>query len=461
MLDWVKLENLEYLMKKLKRGNVDDAVLTFSANNSRQIKFADNKIVKTGVEEICNIGIFVVKDKKILTTSCQDLIGEAGLSKNSEGFFELNKKNMDKVIKKTFQFLKLIPPKGDYYGINEKKFEYKEIKDGYDPQAIHIDDIDCAEKGINAALKEGAKRTNGIFEVHEIKSSVLTSSNIAFSEKKSELYFSIRSFIEKDESGHMNTLSTNLKKFDVEETGKISGMTARESKNPAKGSKGIYDVIFGPMAIIPILNVIGESASIFSVESGLSFFADKVGKKIGSRKITIYDDGTLEGGTSSVKADYEGVATRRNVLIENGIFKKYLYNTSTARKYKVESTGNAGLISPSPWNIVVEKGDLNLAEMIKKIKNGIYVTNVWYTRFANYHTGDFSTIPRDGAFLIKNGKIVGSLKNIRISENVLRLLNNVDEVGNKLRYLRSWEARTPVLTPHILIKNCNITVPTS
>ena len=119
------------------------------------------------------------------------------------------------------------------------------------------------------------------------------------------------------------------------------------------------------------------------------------------------------------------------------------------------------MISPIPWNIVVEKGDLNLAEMIKEIKKGIYVTNVWYTRFANYHAGDFSTIPRDGAFLIKNGKIVGSLKNIRISENILHLLQNVECAGNKTRYLRSWEARTPVLTPPILIKNCNITVPTS
>ena len=259
----------------------------------------------------------------------------------------------------------------------------------------------------------------------------------------------------------MNALSTSLKNFDVDEAGRTSGMTARDSKNPEKGNKGKYDIIFGPMAISPLLNVIGESASMFSVESGMSFFAGKYGKMVGSKKITIYDDGTLDGGTNSTKADYEGVATRRNVLIENGMFKQYLYNTSIARKYKVESTGNAGLISPAPWNIVVKKGDLSLNEMIKKVKKGIYVTNVWYTRFANYHTGDFSTIPRDGAFLIKNGKIIGSLKNIRISENVLRLLRNVDEIGDKPRYLRSWEARTPVLTPPILIRNCNVTVPTS
>ncbi|MBI2507992.1 TldD/PmbA family protein [Candidatus Woesearchaeota archaeon] len=448
-------------MKKLKQNKIDDAVLTFSTNHSRQIKFANNKIVKTGVEELRNVGIFVVKDKKILTTNCHDLIGESGLSHDKGDFIEMNKKNMDKLVKKIFEFLKLIQPRKDYYGINEKKFKYNDINDTYDNKVINIDDVDSTENGINAALKEGAKRTNGILEVHDVKSTVLTSNDLLFSEKKSELYFSIRSFVEKDESGHMNSLSTSLRKFNVEEAGKTSGEIAKDSRNPSKGDKGNYDVLFGPMAISPLLNVIGESASIFSVEAGLSFFAGKEGKIVGSKNITIYDDGRLEGGVSSTKADDEGVATRRNTLIEKGVFRQYLHNTSTARKYGVESTGNAGLISPGPWNLVFEKGDFSVPEMIKKIKNGIYVTNVWYTRFANYHTGDFSTIPRDGTFLIKNGKIAGNLKNIRISENILRLLKNVDCVENKRRYLRSWEARTPVLTPHILVKGCKITVPTS
>ena len=455
------METLEYLMKKLKQKGVDDAVLTFSANHSRQIKFADNKIVKTGVEELRNIGIFVVKDKKILTTNCHDPIGESGLANFKSDFSKVNKNNIDKLVKKIFEFLKSVQPKKDYYGINEKKFNYKEIKDGYDSKAVNINDVDYAEKGINAAFKEGVKRTNGILEVHDVKSTILTSEDIMFNEKRSELYFSIRSFIERDESGHMNVLSTCLRKFGVEEAGRISGQIATDARNPVKGSKGSYDILFGPMAISPILNVIGESASIFSVEAGLSFFGGKNGKRVGSEKITIYDDGTLDGGVNSSKADAEGVATRRNILIEEGTFKQYLHNTSTARKYKTESTGNAGLISPGPWNIVVKKGDLSFPEMIKEVKKGIYVTNVWYTRFANYHAGDFSTIPRDGAFLINNGKIVGSLKNIRISENILRLLGNVKGVENKARYLRSWEARIPVLTPRILVKDCNITVPTS
>ena len=136
---WDKMDNLDYLMNKLKQKGIDDAVLTFSTNTSRQIKFADNKIVKTGVEELSNIGIFVVKDKKILTTSCQDLIGEEGLSKMNDGLTELNKKNIDKLIEKIFESLKLMQPKKDYYGINEKRFKYKEVRDGYDSKVVDVD----------------------------------------------------------------------------------------------------------------------------------------------------------------------------------------------------------------------------------------------------------------------------------------------------------------------------------
>ena len=117
------------------------------------------------------------------------------------------------------------------------------------------------------------------------------------------------------------------------------------------------------------------------------------------------------------------------------------------------------MISPVPWNIVVKPGKESINRMIKNIKKGIYVTNVWYTRFTNYHTGDFSTIPRDGAFLIRNGKITGSLKGMRISENIIKMLMNIDAVGDKPVHLRTWEADMPVYTPAVLIRNCNITTP--
>ena len=62
------------------------------------------------------------------------------------------------------------------------------------------------------------------------------------------------------------------------------------------------------------------------------------------------------------------------------------------------------------------------------MKKGIYITNVWYTRFNNHATGDFSTIPRDGAFYVENGEIKHALKDVRISDNLLRMMKNISLV---------------------------------
>lgn len=70
-----------------------------------------------------------------------------------------------------------------------------------------------------------------------------------------------------------------------------------------------------------------------------------------------------------------------------------------------------------------------------------------------------STIPRDGAFLIKNGKIVKSVKGMRISESLPNILNNVHAIGKNPEQIISWETTMPITTADVLVKNVNITKP--
>ena len=85
------------------------------------------------------------------------------------------------------------------------------------------------------------------------------------------------------------------------------------------------------------------------------------------------------------------------------------------------------------------------------------VTNVWYTRFQNYATGDFSTIPRDGLFLVENGKVSGAVKELRISDNLLNILKNAVAIGNKPEQVFGWEVEMPVITPAVLVKDIHFT----
>ncbi|MEM4247829.1 MAG: TldD/PmbA family protein [Candidatus Nanoarchaeia archaeon] len=457
------LELLHHIKDKLIRDGADDAVVSGSKTFGQQIKFVNNKIAKTGTEGMVNIGVFFVKDRKIVTTSFKeaiDLSADSPLDLPTMGFL---KEKSDKLIQKLFEFSKPLQPKEDWFGIADGPFKYKKIPDTYDSKIANISaeqQVDLVEKGIVAALKEGAKRCGGIFETNTEESFLVTSRNVETKDKGTSVYYSIRALLDKEASGHNTASERMLNKLDVEETAKFAGQIAVLAKKPKAGKKGIFDVVFAPMSWGALLDQIGGATSIFEVEAGTSFFANKLGQQVASPIVNLYDDATIPGGYGSTECDSEGVSTKRNILIENGILKNYLFNASTARKYKTNLTGNAGLIAPHPWNLILEPGKMSKDELFKLVQKGLYITNIWYTRYQNYAAGDFSTIPRDGIFLIENGQISKSLKNIRIKGNMINMLQNLAGIASDARQMTSWEIHTPVITPHVLIKEVNITKPT-
>src|SRR3989344_543691 len=429
------MENIIYYLKdELMKKGMDDLIITFYETEGRQLKFVNNKVVKTGSELTSNISIFVTKNKRIISTSLKDI----------------NKNKADELIRKIVSMSKKLPPNEDYHGIAQGPFKYK-VKFDYDKNIMDVDESDLLEKAINKAL-ETSKRVAGNLEVGHLKSHLVSSTGAEVKEGSSNLYFSIRAFNEKEESGHMTCCSNTLKKFNLEKTAERAAEIAKLAKNPVEAKAGKFPVIFSHMAFAPLLNNISEAASVYSVESGLSFL-QQLNKKYGN--FTLEDDATLPEGFNSTSFDDEGVPTKKTTIIDKGVLKTYLHNTSTANKYKTETTANAGLISPRSFNVVFDckKGD------IFDVKEGIYITNVWYTRFQNYSEGDFSTIPRDGAFLIKNGEISQSLKGLRISDNMLSILKNIQCCNKKVIQIKSWEAEIPTFTPEVLVNDVNITKP--
>lgn len=453
---------LHHIKNNLLKEKASDVVVSGVISDSSQIKFANNKIVKTGTESLINVGIFFVRDKKIVLTNFKELAGFSGDTPLDIAALNVIKKQTNNLTKKLVKFSKNLEPKKDYYGIAKGPFTYKKIPETFDNKIANLSEekkVDFVISGINAALTEGAKRTNGIFQTAYNKNFLVTSHNVESQSKGTSAYFSIRALLDKESSGHNTSSERTLKNLDIENTAKFAGRIAKLSKNPVKAEEGIFDVVFAPMAIAVLLNRVGEATSIFDVEAGISFFANKLKSKVANSSVNLIDDATLAGGFGSITPDAEGVPTQRNVLIKKGILQTYLHNTSTAKKYKTKTTASAGLISPGPYNIILEKGNISKDNLFAFVKRGVYITNVWYTRFQNYAVGDFSTIPRDGMFLIENGKIKKPIKNLRVKENMLHLLQNISAVANDTKQITSWEVSIPVITPHVLVKNVLLTKP--
>ncbi|MAG16293.1 TldE-like protein [Candidatus Woesearchaeota archaeon] len=431
------------LLDKFAKAGANDVIVHINEDQSAQIKFANSKIATTQSWTTAKAEVFVAVNKRLVTTTIKDFSEQA----------------ISDSVSRIMKFANSIPPTDDYGGIAEGPFNYKELENTFDSKIIDLNEkaVDMTEAALNAAEKNGSKRSAGVLEWSSNNSYLLTTNNIEAEDKATKLYFSLRAFVDKYASGHRVCNSRILSGFNPEEIAAGAAETARQAVNPVQSKEGVYDVLFEPLPFSNILTQIGESFSIFNVESHLSCLAGKIGQQVADKSVTITDDGTLPNGYGSGKFDAEGVPTQKNVLIEDGVLKTFLHNTSSAKRHNVKTTANAGLISPSAFNVVFNNGKLNKEEIISTMKKGLIVTNVWYTRFQNYADGDFSTIPRDGMFMVENGKITGAVKELRISDNLLNILKNVAAIGSKPDQVFGWEVEMPVTTPPVLVKDVHFT----
>lgn len=430
------------IVKEAKLHGASDCIAGIEEEENTQIKFANNRIITTQTGNSINVGIFLAIENRPVITTLKDI----------------KTATIKKTIKELIAFAKRLEPNKDYFGIAQGPFKYKK-NDITDKGLLYSGEkcVDLVKEAVDISKNNGMVKSAGVLETLYKKTFLATSGDIVAKSDFSNVYFSIRAFSNKNSSGHSVCCSRTLNKIKTKESAIEACNIAKLSENPKNGKAGIYDVIFEPLAFANLLENVGESASIFSVESGLSFFIEKLNKKVASNSFTLLDDASLKNGIGSTSFDAEGVPVKRKAIVEKGILKNYLHNTSTAKKYKIKTTANAGLISPDPLSLIVEKGNLNKSELISHIDRGLVVTNLWYTRFQNYATGEFSTIPRDGILEIRNGKIVGAIKGIRISDNIIRMLMNVSGIENKPKWILGWEVSVPVYTPSVSIKKVKIT----
>ena len=173
----------------------------------------------------------------------------------------------------------------------------------------------------------------------------------------------------------------------------------------------------------------------------MSFLKDKLGRKIAAESVTLIDDGTLVSGTGSAPFDGEGLPTRRNVLIEHGILKMFLYDSETARKVGdgAESTANARRSynsSPSigPFNLYLLAGNTTQDEIIAELLNGFFVTDMMGGG-VNSVTGDFSS-GASGVW-IEDGRLAYPVEEVTIASSMERLLNGIERIGSDLIFTSS------------------------
>lgn len=426
------------IVKKALQLGCQDAVADLVQNRSYQIRFGRNEPVISNRWREAYASVFLVYDKRVVATDIKDLT------------------DLDGSLERLVRIAKASERNPEYAGLAKGHFKYARVRP--DPKVLALEDgSDFVQAAINGAMAQGAQECAGSFWRYEDEHFLATSNGVEGHDHRAGLYLSIRAMVSLESSGHGIACASRLSQFNPEKAGRKAGRVASLAKNPVGGKAGRYTIVFDPLIFGTLTDQVAGRASAYSVLAGFSPFGKKIGKRVASPAVTIWDDGSEES-LSRKKFDLEGVPTRRTPIIQKGILKTYLHNTSTAKRFKTKTTGNAGLVSPDPHAVFVKPGDWSRDEIFSEVKDGLWLTNTWYTRYQSYVTGDLSTIPRDGIFHIRKGEVVESWKDIRLTDNLIRLMKNVVALGNETEQMMWWgEVSIPNFVPYALIKDVGIT----
>lgn len=425
-----------------KRLEVDDAVALSARSGESMIRFANNSVSVVNRVEEAELTVYLAKDRRRAIASTSNLEPAA----------------VKKFVRELFSSMKGLP-ESEYVPLPERATKYSPSRFGFDRRLENVDEAlpGMARAAIESSAAEGGKRSAGVISAGKATMAILTSTGTRGSDSRTSITLNIRSFAENEASGHGLSCSSSVSGFDPEEAGRRAGEGAKRMQDASEPEAGKYQVLLSPTVASNLVETVAGAASAFSVDAGTSYLAGKIGKKVAAPSFDLTDKGVAEGGLGGRTFDDEGVATRSNRIIERGVLHGYLHNLTTAKKWKARSTGSAGFVTPHAWNIEVGKGDSTYEEMVKEMKRGIVLTSNWYTRFKNYRTGEFSTVPRDGAYLVEGGKIVKALKGMRAGDDLQKLFSSVQLLSKEREWIQWWEVDTPTLCPWMLIDGVNIT----
>ncbi|RLB46097.1 MAG: TldD/PmbA family protein [Deltaproteobacteria bacterium] len=257
----------------------------------------------------------------------------------------------------------------------------------------------------------------------------------------------------KNRRGHYWTAKRHLAEL---KSAEVVGVTAAQRTLRKLGAKKVETqeapVIFNDDTARSILGLLAGCVNGSAIWRKSSYLLDREGERIASDLITIVDDPLIPKAPGSRPYDGEGLLSRKNVVVENGVLKTYLLDSYSARKLEKESTasasrGSSGGVGPSTTNFILSAGDITHDELVGSTKSGLYVTEMMGFGF-NAVTGDFS---RGAAgFWIENGELAYPVSEITISLNLDDLLKRIDAVADDL------DLRTSIASPSFRVSAMTI-----
>jgi PmbA protein len=228
------------------------------------------------------------------------------------------------------------------------------------------------------------------------------------------------------------------RKFAKLDTPEVVGLEAARRTIRKLGARKVatqrVPVVFDSETAGSLMGNLCSAVSGYSLYKGASFLAGQLGMPLASEYVTVYDDGQVIGALGSRPFDGEGLPTRKTTVVDRGMLKSYLLDTYSGRKLGLPSTGNASRSvgenpSVGPTNFYLAPGTKTAQDMIKTVKQGLYVTDLIGFGI-NMVTGDYSR--GASGFWIEGGELAYPVEEITIAGNLKEMFAGIEMIGSDL-----------------------------
>ncbi|MEE9585364.1 MAG: TldD/PmbA family protein [Nitrososphaerales archaeon] len=434
--------------------------------------FAVKKAVERGADEAEAYGISSVETEASLERNDVTLgkfhqasgIGIRILKNTALGFSSINTLSREEVAASVEAAIK-IASKGspDKYNTLPKPSSIQKVSGILDPEAENFRPEDALRNAVNMlqtarGYDERVTVDSGVFNTSLTSHTVVNSNGVECGESTSNFTWFIMGMAV--DGGEVSSFdfqfdgTHHVKKIDVVETARsfaenVVGSLGSKRCDAFKGT-----LILSPQAAVElIVPTLVSSVNSNNVQKGRSRFIGRLGEEVASRDLTVVDDASWSEGLAASSFDREGVPHSPLPIIENGVLRSFLYNTYTAGRDGVDSTGHAaGDEESSPrvgvTNIILRQGSSTFEDMLGEVERGILATR--FSGNVNPISGDFSGVVK-GGHLIVGGEKVHPLKETLIAGNIFELLKNISGLSRERQKIFHY------LLPYIRAEDISVT----
>ncbi len=243
---------------------------------------------------------------------------------------------------------------------------------------------------------------------------------------------------------------------------------AARQLNPRPIQSGSYDLVVDQEGFADLLmNTFVQELRADLVQKKQSPLAGRIGSESASKTVSFIDDPTMPRLQGSKPFDTEGCPTKPRTIIDKGILRGFLHNSYTSSKENTENTGNAmryimfGVKSEyalepitGPHNLVLKPDRGKIEDLVREVKNGIFVRGFIGAHTSNIQSGDFS-VAMDCMLRIENGELAHPVKQAMIGGNMPAILKQIRVVGGNSKQV-IMGPRMTLYAPTILIEGVTV-----